>query len=390
VTDPDVQRSICAVCGEGGLIPFLQIQAYPVFQGCVAFEAGPHEWAPMPWGECRSCGSAQVTTLPALNRIYQAGHATGLGSAWARHHAAFADFLCVEASGSVVDVGGGSGTLAAAYRRASGNAAWTILEPNALRAACLPADVAVVDGFFDGDALARIGASTAVMCHMLEHVVDLRSTLAVLDATLPPDGRICIAWPELENWAARGVAGALNFEHSIYLTVPRLQSLFAEFGWHLAAQRRWAENDTRFLAFARGMPVTIRIPRSQGASAVLGFFDTLRHHAARLTAALASHDGEAFLMPASIYAQALLALSAPEHRFTALLDNSGAKQGLRLYGTDLRVLAPAVLPRARNPAVVLNGGAHTAEIAADLRTIRPDVHVIVVAEPNDAIQTSAA
>jgi hypothetical protein len=122
----------------------------------------------------------------------------------------------------------------------------------------------------------------------------------------------------------------------------------------------------------------------------LGFFDTLRRHATRLTAALASHDGEAFLMPASIYAQALLALSAPEHRFTALLDNSGAKQGLRLYGTDLRVLAPAVLPRARNPAVVLNGGAHTAEIAADLRTIRPDVHVIVVAEPNDAIQTSAA
>ncbi len=389
--EPDVQRLTCAVCGEGGLVPFLRIEAYPVFQGCVAFETGSQEWAPMPWSECRSCGSAQIMTLPAPSRIYQAGHATGLGAAWARHHAAFADFLCAEASGPIVDVGGGSGTLAAAYRRASGNAAWTILEPNALRAPCLPGDVSVVDGFFDGDALARIGASTVVMCHMLEHVVDLRSTLATLDATLPPDGRICIAWPELENWTAQGMAGALNFEHSIYLTVPRLQSLFAEFGWHLAAKRRWAQNDTCFLAFARGVPATIRIPRGHGARAVSGFFDALRREAVRLTAMLANHDGEAFLMPASIYAQALLALGAPEHRFTALLDNSGAKQGRRLYGTDLPILAPAAaLPLARNPAVILNGGAHTAEITAGLRAIHPDVRIVAVAKPDDAVQTSAA
>ncbi|MEO8301242.1 MAG: methyltransferase domain-containing protein [Rhizomicrobium sp.] len=388
---PDVQRTACVVCGESGRAPFLRLEAYPVFQGCVAFQAGSNEWAPMSWAECRSCGSAQITTLPALDRIYQAGHATGLGAAWARHHAAFADFLCAEASGSIVDVGGGSGTLAAAYRRVSGAAPWTILEPNALRAPCLPSDVAVMDGFLDGGTLARIGATTAVMCHMLEHVVDLRATLAVLDTRLPPDGRICIAWPELENWTARGVAGALNFEHGIYLTVPRLLSLFAQSGWHLRAQSRWAENDTRFLAFARGARKTVRMPRDMGAKAVLGFFDSLRHTATRLTAALSSHDGEAFLMPASIYAQALLALGLPERRFSALLDNSGAKQGARLYGTDLRVLAPAAaLPQARTPLVILNGGAHTAEIAAGLRTIRSDVRIVAAGEPDGTIQMSAA
>jgi hypothetical protein len=388
---PDVQRSTCTVCGQGALVPFLRIEDYPIFQGCVAFDAGPHERAPMSWAECGSCGSAQITTLPALDRVYQAGHATGLGAAWARHHAAFADFLCAEASGSIVDVGGGSGTLATAYRRSGGHAGWTILEPNALRAPSLPADVAVVDGFLGGDALARIGASTVVMCHMLEHVVDLRATLAILDATLPSDGRICIAWPELENWTAQGLAGALNFEHSIYLTVPRLLHLFAELGWRSVAQKRWAQNDTCFLAFARGVSTTSRVPRSQGARAVTGFFDILRQHAAQLAIALANHDGEAFLMPASIYAQALLSLGAPEHRFTALLDNSGVKQGSRLYGTDLRVLAPAAaLPQARNPAIVLNGGSHTAEIAAGLRAIRPDAHIILVAEPGDVIQTSAA
>jgi hypothetical protein len=388
---PDLQRSTCAVCGAGDLVPFLRIEAFPVFQGCVAFGAGSHEQAPMPWVECRSCGAAQIATLPALDRIYQAGHATGLGAAWARHHAAFADFLCTEASGSIVDVGGGSGTLAASYRRVGGAASWTILEPNALRAPCLPADVVVMDGFLDGDALARIGATTVVMCHMLEHVVDLRATLTILDTQLPPNGRICVAWPELENWTALGMAGALNFEHSIYLTVPRLQALFAEFGWHLSSQKRWAENDTRFLAFVRGVPAKARIPLDKGAKAVLEFFNSLRRRAAGLTAALANHDGEAFLMPASIYAQALLALRPPGRRFTALLDNAGAKQGLRLYGTDLQVLAPsAALPQARNPLVVLNGGAHTAEIAAGLRTIRSDVRILAVREPQAIIQIPAA
>jgi hypothetical protein len=250
--------------------------------------------------------------------------------------------------------------------------------------------VAVVDGFLEGGTLARIGASTVVMCHMLEHVVDLRSTLTVLDATLPPDGRICVAWPELEIWVAQGSAGALNFEHGIYLTVPRLLSLFAEFGWHLAAQRHWVENETRFLAFSRGIPAVVHAPRGQGANAILGFFDTLRHHASRLSAALARHDGEAFLMPASIYAQALLALGAPEHRFAALLDNSAVKQGRRLYGTDLRVLAPATaLSQARNPLVILNGGAHTAEITAGLKAIRSDIRIIAAAE-DGVIRTSAA
>src|ERR1700744_3397403 len=124
---PDVQRLTCTVCGKGGLVPFLQIQGFPVFQGCVAFEAGLHERAPMSWAECGSCGSAQITTLPALNRVYQAGHATGLAPAGPRHHAAFADFLCAQASGSIVDIGGGSGTLATAHRKSGGHAAWTIL-----------------------------------------------------------------------------------------------------------------------------------------------------------------------------------------------------------------------------------------------------------------------
>jgi hypothetical protein len=84
-------------------------------------------------------------------------------------------------------------------------------------------------------------------------------------------------------------------------------------------------------------------------------------------------------MPASVYAQSLIAAGLSEHSFVALLDNSPVKQGSRLYGTKLKVAAPRdVLPTASRPLVVLNGGAHDAEIAAGLSAIRSDTGIVFV------------
>ena len=87
------------------------------------------------------------------------------------------------------------------------------------------------------------------MCHMLEHVVDLRAALREINDSLPPNGTVLLAWPELETWTLAGVAGALNFEHGLYVTVPRLEALFEEFGWRKSAEQHFGENDTVFLAF---------------------------------------------------------------------------------------------------------------------------------------------
>jgi hypothetical protein len=371
-----LRRETCIVCGAGGLVPILTTPPYPIYQGCVAFAAGPDERAVMDWAGCRVCGSAQIVTLPPLSRIYQAGHATGLGAAWARHHAAFAAFVRAHAQGAIVDVGGGSGTLAAAYRRAGGDAAYTILEPNALRAPELPADVQVVDGFLDDASLAASGANSVVMSHMLEHVTGLRAALGTLtDATACE--RVIVAWPDLDKWMAKGLAGALNFEHGFYVGLARLKEAFAVLRWRVLAQTDWEENDTVFLAFGRGDALPARPPSGSGRRAIIAYYTGFAAQARKLGRALDRHDGDAFLMPASVYAQTLIAEGLDAARFAALLDNAPVKQGRRLYGTGLTVAAPeAVLPGARHPLVVLNGGAHEAEIAARLRTQRSDVVIL--------------
>lgn len=368
-----IHRSVCTVCGGRNLQPFLSLPAFPVFQGCVAFPPEPDELAPMPWERCETCGSAQIATLPTLERIYRAGHATGLGVAWARHHAHFAAFLKCHSRGAIVDVGGGSGTLAIAYRAAGGSSPWTILEPNALRSPSLPADVTVVDGFLGGDRLQDIGAETIVLCHVFEHFVDLRGAVALMSEALPQAGRIIIAWPELETWIARGQAGALNFEHGLYLTVDRLIWLFSQFGWGLVGKDRWAENDTVFLAFSRQKQTLAPPGAADCVAAIIAYFQRFSMQALRLQTLL-PEGSDAFLMPASIYAQALLAAGLRETAFRGLLDNSSVKQKHRLFGTSLFVHAPAaILPDAKHPIVVLNGGAHQDEMASGLRATRSDV-----------------
>lgn len=370
-----IVRNSCVICGASDLAELLSVPDYPVFQGCVTTERGSDECSPMNWWQCGNCGSAQISPLPPLDHIYQAGHATGLGAAWKRHHAAFANFLMSHARRGIVDVGGGSGTLAIAYRNAGGREPFTILEPNALRAADLPDDITVMDGFLEVPALASTGATTIVMCHMFEHATDLRAALTAINGALPDNGRICLAWPELEHWTAKGVAGALNFEHGVYLTVPRLLKLLAEFGWREVARERWKENDTLFLALDRG-GATVEPVRSDADHAVPHYFSRLQRQASAAQQAAASHGGDVFLMPASVYSQSLLALGLDEQNLTGLIDNAPAKQFRRLYGTELKVFPATALLGAKDPLVILNAGAHNSEIAEGLRAMRPDIRIV--------------
>jgi hypothetical protein len=108
---------------------------------------------------------------------------------------------------------------------------------------------------------------------------------------------------------------------------------------------------------------------------VPAYFARLREQAIAAQRAADSHVGEVFLMPASVYSQALLALGLREERLSGLLDNAPAKQGRRLYGTGLAVFPVAALSAARDPLVILNAGAHNAEIAASLKALRPDIRI---------------
>jgi hypothetical protein len=154
-----------------------------------------------------------------------------------------------------------------------------------------------------------------------------------------------------------------------------LLALLAEFGWREAARERWKENDTLFLALDRG-GAAVEAARSDADQSVPEYFSRLRQQASAAQHAAAGHAGDVFLMPASVYSQSLLALGLDERNLTGLLDNASAKQGRRLYGTELEVFPATALLTAADPLVILNAGAHNNEIAEGLRALRPDVRIV--------------
>lgn len=371
-------RERCGVCGGKRLTPVCEVEGFPIFQGCVPFEPEGPELAPMSWAGCETCGTVQIETLPAIETIYQGGHATGLGAAWKRHHIAFGGFLARFGVGPVLDIGGGSGSLARGYREVGGKAAWEVLEPNPLPAENLPKDIRFTYGFLNADVVAASAAQTVVFCHVLEHMSDLGDALKTLEPLKRRDGRAVIAWPILEEWVEARLAGALNFEHGIYLRLSTLEALFAAAGWELVASERYHEMRTMFLVFAPSpsdAPADWPEPEIAAAD-VQGFFAHFAELGERLDGALARHKGDAFVMPASIYAQFLFAAGLNETRVRGLLDNAPQKQGQRLYGTRLSAVSPiAALPRAKSPLVVINGGAHVEEMARQIHDLRPDARV---------------
>src|SRR5262249_40189167 len=154
------------------------------------------------------------------------------------------------------------------------------------------------------------------------------------------------------------------------------------FGWRVQAEERWAENDTRFLAFARGPAAEAEAPAHSPARAIASYFAGFRNRALAIAKALARDSSDLFLMPASVYTQALIAGGLDPKRFVALLDNAPIKQGARLCGTSLNVMNPSEgLCSAYRPVVVLNAGAHDAEIASGLRRISPNVAVLSAPAP---------
>jgi hypothetical protein len=191
---------------------------------------------------------------------------------------------------------------------------------------------------------------------------------------------------------ARGLAGALNFEHCTYVTLPTLKALFAAQGWWLRGEEAWPDNDTAFLSFERGACAPFRPAQADDTAArIVRYYDAFQAAAGPLGHALSAHRGDAFLMPASIYTQTLLASGLDENRFVALLDNAPQKQGLRLFGTGLQVFSPSrALPQAKSPLVLLNGGAHAEEIIRGLCAIRADAIVLTADETPERREARAS
>jgi hypothetical protein len=91
--DLSAQRSIRVIFGGTDIVSFLNIEAHPAFKDWVEFEIRPNDGA-MNRAELEACGSAQITTLLAIDWIYKSDHAADFTSAYTAGLTADLDAIC--------------------------------------------------------------------------------------------------------------------------------------------------------------------------------------------------------------------------------------------------------------------------------------------------------
>ncbi len=376
-----IPRARCMLCHGTKLVPAFATPPMPLFQGCVDTPASEDLAFPMRWEACETCGAAQLAELVPLEIVYQGGHATGLGKAWDAHNAAFAGFVAANRVADVLEVGGGGGRLARAFRASNAEPVWHILEPNPLISGDPIPNLKLARGFFDESFSLPEGVRTLVFCHSLEHMYKPREIVNLLGQRLPRGGRVLVAWPDLAKWLARGEPGAVNWEHSFYCPVDNLVVLFRQHGFRLAAREAHGAGHSVFLAFERDGAFESATPFAGGGDATLHlvreYFATFQRKVEALNRRVTQSEAPVYVAPASIYSQYLFTFGLDQSKIKGLLDNSLVKQGRRLYGTRMQVFAPAVM-EGKPALILLNGGAHHAEMTAGFRAQNPAAEVLAV------------
>ena len=98
----------------------------------------------------------------------------------------------------------------------------------------------------------------------------------------------------------------------------------------------------------------------------------------RVNKIISTTDKKVFLFGAHIFSQIMFVMGIPESRVEAILDNSKAKVGNRLYGTSKLVKHPEVLEKTAKPLVILFAGSYTKEISEQILNINKNTELVVL------------
>jgi SAM-dependent methyltransferase len=248
---------VCAACGLGFLSPRPTAEAYGAFYGSVY----------------RPLVSAYHGRLIDAETVQdeQRGYAAELAAWVAREHGGTA--------GSVLDVGGSTGVVAAAF--AQPGVTVTVLDPAPDElAVAAAAGMEVVEGFAEDFDPGDQRWDLVLLCQTIDHLLDVTATLTAIRGLLADGGRAFVDVLDV-SWvlARQGVIeGAYKIDHPYYLTRATAVAYFARCGFDVVAERMADDGHWGFL-LAPGEQRELDLPALRdGADAFLA--DVWRRRAA--------------------------------------------------------------------------------------------------------------
>lgn len=333
---------------------------------------------------CTSCGFCFASDIPgqeALDQFYQAAEHhlhTELPPGLARIHADFFQFVCQHAplthDASILDIGSGMGHFlshfqSAGFQRLLGMEPAPAAAELARRIYGLEIRSATVDTFATTETFQLIS-----LCGVLEHIADLRSSLARISAMAADDGLLFIAVPDAASFGDAAPAEPfLEFalEHINFFSAASLDNLLAAHGFErvaLTSQHNDFYDNHYLLALYRKSPqaTLARQPIQDDTTA-----DSLRRYSAlsrqalqpvEAMAAQLEDSGEPVLLwgAGSLTSRLLCDTRLGNANIRGIIDRNRNLQGKNLLG--ISIAAPESIAAHVGATVFIASTTYAAEI----------------------------
>lgn len=365
-----IERNQDVITGLEDLEHLYTLKNFPVFMGCVTQSQNEDLVHDINFYIGRSSGMIQINPVLPLDIVYQTEHNPGTtGQGWLDHHRAFSDFILQFEPKQIFEIGGAHGILSQYATEYNSSLSWTILEPNPVPMEGLRATMQT--GFFNSVDQIPNGTDTVVHSHVLEHVYEPRKFMETL-STLPSGTKMIFSVPALRAHMNQQFTNTLNFEHTYFCTEEFIEWLCGCYGFDLLDRYYYKDDHSIFYAVIRNSD-DVKFwshPDQYQENSVL-FTTWLEYHQRLIrnfNEKISASTGSVYLFGAHVFSQYLLSFGLDRSKIECILDNSTAKQGKRLYGTDLTVQSPHILKDLVNPVIVLRTGVFNTEIKQDILT----------------------
>ncbi|MBR9705592.1 class I SAM-dependent methyltransferase [Candidatus Pacearchaeota archaeon] len=343
------------------------LKNFPVFFGCTDEPAEDDIFADMKWAIDPETGVIQLTELIPLEILYKEQHVDGCGATWMKQYESFASYIAEKNPNSVLEIGGGQGTLAELVTQKLPNAEWAIIEPNPTHKGS--DQIKIIKGFFDENFKYDKEINIVVFSHVWEHAYDPRLFIEHIASFLKPGGKLIFAYPDLKLWLEKKYTNAINFEHTMLLTDHHVEYLLRQYGFRLVDKRPYEDNSFFYTAEKVDEKLDDAPIENKYEEYKKIFMDYVEYHEkmiAEINDKVEKADTPVYLFGAHIFSQHLISCGLKIDKVVSILDNSPTKQGKRLYGTNLITESPKILADKSIVNVILKAGVHNEEIKKDI------------------------
>lgn len=370
-----MKRRCCVVCQSTNLENFFELSNFPAYMG-VTQQPSPLDLSfDQIWSECGNCGGIQLESPISLDILYADNHHTSpIGKTWLNHHERFADFIIqnLGASQSILEIGAGDGYLAKLLLNHYSDLRITVVEPSPK----IPHEgIKVVTGLIENHLDLVAENQIVIHSHVLEHIYEPMKFLIEISERMSTNQLMICSIPNIEKLLKSFGTNSLNFEHTYFLDKEVMRYWASLANFEIISSQDFGEHSS-FYVMKKSNLASIGaqywLRRSiRPAELFVKMWTTIREFAESCNERLAGNSNSNFLFGAHVFSQGILSQGLNQNLVSHILDNDQAKQGKRLYGTELLVKSPNKLTSISSPTVILLASHYQNEIKEQILKLNP-------------------